>query len=173
MGKIVKITGIKDMGRTTTVLVSGSNRLVPDEAERSLHDALCVIRCLVTKKFLILWWWCLKSKLSRRLGLNPIAIVDELGTDMHREGLLVSIENTSIGSTDITDMWGFWKKAKIIASQSDESYLPQAPHQDGLCGAALGFILSEAIVTNASMLLIAFLKIRIAWKIVIEICNPY
>ncbi|KAF9603075.1 hypothetical protein IFM89_033800 [Coptis chinensis] len=56
-GKIVKITGIKDMGRTTTVLVRGSNRLVPDEAERSLHDALCVIRCLVTKKFLILWWW--------------------------------------------------------------------------------------------------------------------
>ncbi|KAF9607405.1 hypothetical protein IFM89_034951 [Coptis chinensis] len=66
-------------------------------------------------------------------------------------------QNTSIGSTDITDMWErFWKKAKIIASQSDESYLPQAPHQDWLCGAALGFILSEAIVTNASMLLIAF-----------------
>ena len=24
-----------------------------DEADRSLHDALCVIRCLVRKKFLI------------------------------------------------------------------------------------------------------------------------
>jgi T-complex protein 1 subunit delta len=40
----VKITGIKDMGRTATVLVRGSNQLVIDEADRSLHDALCVIR---------------------------------------------------------------------------------------------------------------------------------
>ncbi|KAF9599095.1 hypothetical protein IFM89_033702, partial [Coptis chinensis] len=41
------------------------------------------------------------------------------------------------------------KKAKRIASQSDESCSPQAPRQDGLCGVALGFILSEAIVTSA------------------------
>ncbi|XP_020097529.1 T-complex protein 1 subunit delta [Ananas comosus] len=52
-GRIVKITGIKDMGRTATVLVRGSNLLVIDEAERSLHDALCVVRCLVKKRFLI------------------------------------------------------------------------------------------------------------------------
>jgi hypothetical protein len=43
-GKVVKITGIRDMGRTATVLVRGSNQLVIDEAERSLHDALCVVR---------------------------------------------------------------------------------------------------------------------------------
>ncbi|URE27432.1 T-complex protein 1 subunit delta [Musa troglodytarum] len=42
-GKIVKMTGIKDMGRTATELVRGSNQLVIDEAERSLHDALCVM----------------------------------------------------------------------------------------------------------------------------------
>ncbi|PKU86795.1 T-complex protein 1 subunit epsilon [Dendrobium catenatum] len=42
--KIIKITGIKDVGRTTTVLVRGSNQLMIDEAERSLHDALCVVR---------------------------------------------------------------------------------------------------------------------------------
>ncbi|KAG6548324.1 hypothetical protein Mapa_010190 [Marchantia paleacea] len=52
-GSIVKATGIKDMGRTTTILVKGSNALVLDEAERSLHDALCVVRCLVNKRFLI------------------------------------------------------------------------------------------------------------------------
>uniref|UniRef100_A0A804NVN7 T-complex protein 1 subunit delta n=1 Tax=Zea mays TaxID=4577 RepID=A0A804NVN7_MAIZE len=52
-GKVVKITGIRDMGRTATVVVRGSNQLVIDEAERSLHDALCVIRCLVNKRFLI------------------------------------------------------------------------------------------------------------------------
>uniref|UniRef100_A0A0E0EZV8 T-complex protein 1 subunit delta n=1 Tax=Oryza meridionalis TaxID=40149 RepID=A0A0E0EZV8_9ORYZ len=51
--KIVKITGIKNMGRTATVLVRGSNQLVIDEAQRSLHDAFCVIRCLVNNRFLI------------------------------------------------------------------------------------------------------------------------
>ncbi|GKG17278.1 T-complex protein 1 subunit delta, partial [Tanacetum coccineum] len=28
-----------------------SNQLVLDEAERNLHDALCVVRCLVNNKF--------------------------------------------------------------------------------------------------------------------------
>ena len=35
------------------MLVRGSNPLVIDEAERSLHDALCVIRSLVKSKALI------------------------------------------------------------------------------------------------------------------------
>ena len=67
-GKIVKITGIKDMGRTTNVLVRGSNQLVLDEAERSLHDALCVIRCLVTKRFVIAGGGAPEIELSRQLG---------------------------------------------------------------------------------------------------------
>lgn len=35
------------------MLVRGSNKLVLEEAERSLHDALCVIRCLVKQPALI------------------------------------------------------------------------------------------------------------------------
>lgn len=31
-----------------TVLMRGSNKLVLDEAERSVHDALCVVRSLVS-----------------------------------------------------------------------------------------------------------------------------
>lgn len=52
-GKIVKVTGVKNPGRTVSVLVRGSNRMVMDEADRSVHDALCVVRCLVKKRFLI------------------------------------------------------------------------------------------------------------------------
>lgn len=43
-GKIVKVSGITNQGRTATVLLRGSNKMVLEEAERSLHDALCVIR---------------------------------------------------------------------------------------------------------------------------------
>ena len=52
-GKVVKVVGIHNKGRTATCLLRGSNKLVLEEAERSLHDALCVVRCLVHKKFLI------------------------------------------------------------------------------------------------------------------------
>lgn len=49
----VKISGIHNPGRTVTILLRGSNKLVLEEADRSLHDALCVIRCLVKKRALI------------------------------------------------------------------------------------------------------------------------
>lgn len=51
--RIVKVTGIKNQGSTATVLLRGSNKLIIEEAERSLHDALCVVRCLVHKSFLV------------------------------------------------------------------------------------------------------------------------
>lgn len=51
--KFVKITGIQNQGRTVSIVVRGSNKLVLEEAARSLHDALCVIRCLVRKQALI------------------------------------------------------------------------------------------------------------------------
>jgi len=51
--KVVKVTGIQNPGKTVSLLVRGSNKLVLEEAERSIHDALCVIRCLVKKKALI------------------------------------------------------------------------------------------------------------------------
>lgn len=52
-GKVVKFTGVAAKGRTATVLLRGSNKLVLEEAERSLHDALCVVRSLMQKRFLI------------------------------------------------------------------------------------------------------------------------
>lgn len=51
--KFVKITGIQNQGRTVSIVVRGSNKLVLEEAARSIHDALCVIRCLVKNRALI------------------------------------------------------------------------------------------------------------------------
>lgn len=51
---IVRLTGItKPSKETASILVRGSNHLVLDEAERSLHDALCVVRSLVHKQYII------------------------------------------------------------------------------------------------------------------------
>lgn len=51
--RIVKVTGTKNAGKTVSIICRGANSLILDEAERSLHDALCVIRSLVKKKALI------------------------------------------------------------------------------------------------------------------------
>lgn len=52
--KMIKMTGCaKPIKETVSLLVRGSNHLVLDEAERSLHDALCVVRSIVHKQFLI------------------------------------------------------------------------------------------------------------------------
>ena len=51
--QVVKFTGIQNMGQTVTILMRGSNKLVLDESDRSLHDALCVVRSLVKKRYMI------------------------------------------------------------------------------------------------------------------------
>jgi T-complex protein 1 subunit delta len=51
--KVVKFTGVKNPGKTMTVLLRGSNEFVLGEAERSLHDAQCVVRSLIKKRALI------------------------------------------------------------------------------------------------------------------------
>ncbi|KAJ5070059.1 t-complex protein 1 subunit delta [Anaeramoeba ignava] len=52
-GKIVKITGVANPGKTVSIILRGSNNLILDEAERSLHDALCVIRSIVKERKLL------------------------------------------------------------------------------------------------------------------------
>lgn len=47
----LQITGCASPGKTVSIVVRGSNKLVIEEAERSIHDALCVIRCLVKKRW--------------------------------------------------------------------------------------------------------------------------
>jgi T-complex protein 1 subunit delta len=49
--KVVKVTGVKNPGKTVSIVCTGANSLVLEESERSLHDALCVVRCLVKKRY--------------------------------------------------------------------------------------------------------------------------
>ena len=67
-GKVVQVSGIQNKGRTSTVLLRGSNKLVLEEADRSLHDALCVVRCLVHKRFLIAGGAAPEVEVAMQLG---------------------------------------------------------------------------------------------------------
>lgn len=51
--KLIRFTGIATEAKTISILLRGTNELVLSEAERSLHDALCVLRCLVKKPFVL------------------------------------------------------------------------------------------------------------------------
>ncbi|OBZ82057.1 T-complex protein 1 subunit delta [Choanephora cucurbitarum] len=65
--RIVKVTGMKHAGKTVSVICRGANSLVLEESHRSLHDALCVVRCLVKKKFLIAGGGAPEIEISQKL----------------------------------------------------------------------------------------------------------
>jgi len=67
-GKIVKITGVKNPGKTITILARGTNRMMLDEAERSIHDALCCVRSLVKKRFIVAGGGGPETQLTLRLN---------------------------------------------------------------------------------------------------------
>ena len=75
--EIVRITGVKQATEgpraalmaqpTATVLIKGSNDLLAAEAERSFHDALCVIRSLVKKKAIVAGGGAVEIQMSLKL----------------------------------------------------------------------------------------------------------
>ena len=65
--KIVKVTGCPNEGKTVSILLRGSNGLVLDEADRSLHDALCVVRALVKKRSLVPGGACVEMEVAHQL----------------------------------------------------------------------------------------------------------
>jgi len=81
-GKIVKITGVPNAGKTVSILVRGSNKLVIDEAERSLHDSLCVLRSHVKDRFMIVGGGAPEIEMSLQLyhyaksltGMEPYCV---------------------------------------------------------------------------------------------------
>jgi T-complex protein 1 subunit delta len=66
--RVVKLTEVPNPGHTVSILLRGSNDLVLEEAERSLHDALCVIRALVKEPYMIVGGGAPEVQISLRLA---------------------------------------------------------------------------------------------------------
>uniref|UniRef100_A0A6U6VDP0 T-complex protein 1 subunit delta n=1 Tax=Zooxanthella nutricula TaxID=1333877 RepID=A0A6U6VDP0_9DINO len=68
-GSVVRFTGLtSSAGGCVSVLVRASNQLLLDETERSIHDALCVVRSLVKKKALIPGGAAPEMEISQKLA---------------------------------------------------------------------------------------------------------
>jgi len=72
--RMVKVLGTRSVGKTVSVVVRGANGLILDEAERSLHDALCVVRCLVKKKALIAGGGAAEIEIAAQLSKQSRAL---------------------------------------------------------------------------------------------------
>lgn len=102
--KVVKVTGVKNPGKTISIICTGANGLVLEESERSLHDALCVVRCLVKKRLVscdcswifdnysrLVSFLCMQSLDRRRRGSRDprFALAHPIRPDVARQrGLL-------------------------------------------------------------------------------------
>ncbi|KAF9595909.1 hypothetical protein IFM89_006190 [Coptis chinensis] len=144
------------------VLSTGLGRIVPNLISRKhTNSAATVLYAFFGLRLLYIAWRS-DSKASQKKEMEealPITFGDR--------PVYIEEKRTSTRGYQFYEEKN--KKAKRIASQFDESCSPQAPRQDGFCGAALGFILSEAIVTNACY---CILKIRDCLENHIEICKP-
>lgn len=78
--KIVKITGCPNQSKTVSILLRGSNQLVLDEAERSLHDALCVVRALVKRRSLLPGGAAVEMEVAQKLQVYSRELT---GTDAY------------------------------------------------------------------------------------------
>ncbi len=92
-GSVVQVTGVKNPGKTVSILVRGSNKLLLEEAHRALHDSLCVVRSLVKMRYLIAGGGAPEMAVSVALGRMAKSYVEGLGkwtekrkggSDMHR-----------------------------------------------------------------------------------------
>lgn len=67
LGSIVRFTGLH-ASSCVSILLRGSTQVVLEEAERSLHDALCVVRSLVRVQAMIPGGGCPEMEVSVRLA---------------------------------------------------------------------------------------------------------
>lgn len=70
--RITTISGITgpNANKTCSIVVRGSNNVIVEETERSIHDALCVIRCLVRERALIAGGGAPEIEVARVLGIE-------------------------------------------------------------------------------------------------------
>jgi T-complex protein 1 subunit delta len=73
-GKVLKITGVKKDARTLSLFLRASNQLVLDECDRSIHDALCVVRALIKNRSIIPGGGAVEIEIAQKLDAYAATI---------------------------------------------------------------------------------------------------
>jgi len=78
--KIVKVTGVRAEAKTISLLIRGSSHLVVEEADRSMHDALCVVRALVKSRGMICGGGAPEIEMAQKLSEFARSLTGAEGT---------------------------------------------------------------------------------------------
>merc|ERR1712029_549868 len=65
--KLIKFSGVKQ-GEACTVVLRGATKMIVDESERSLHDALCVLTQTVKETRTVFGGGCSEMRMARHVG---------------------------------------------------------------------------------------------------------
>lgn len=93
LGTITRFTGLKNAltSKCVSILLRASNQLILDETDRSLHDALCVVRSFVKYRALIPGGGAPEMELSHQLSewAKSLSGMDQLCVNRFAEALEV------------------------------------------------------------------------------------
>jgi T-complex protein 1 subunit delta len=67
LGGVARLQGLKTTSNNVSILCRGSNPLILAESARSIHDALCVVRCLVKNRALLPGGGAPEMEISQKL----------------------------------------------------------------------------------------------------------
>ena len=127
--KMVKITGIQNMGNTVSVLCRGSNKLVIEEADRSLHDALCIVKRALESEKVVAGGGAVEAALSVYLETlaTTLGSREQLAIAEFAEALLVIPKVLSVNAAkDSTEL-----VAKLRAYHHAAQTKPEKKHLAG------------------------------------------
>ncbi len=72
-------------------MIRGTNQLLIDEVERSVHDALCIVRCIVKNKGVLGGGGAIEIELSRKLEEYALSL-DKGTVSMAIKGFAEALE---------------------------------------------------------------------------------
>jgi T-complex protein 1 subunit delta len=80
-----------DKSKTATILVRGTNKLIMDEAKRSIHDALCVVRSIVKNRGIVAGGGAIEIEVWRALEKHAQTIrgIDSMIVEEYAQALEV------------------------------------------------------------------------------------
>eukprot|EP00924_Labyrinthula_sp_SR-Ha-C_P008076 maker-scaffold_11-snap-gene-2.32-mRNA-1 protein AED:0.01 eAED:0.01 QI:204/1/1/1/1/1/2/320/534 len=104
---------------SVTLLVRGSNQMLVEEAERSIHDALCVVRNLVRDPRIVYGGG--SAELSMALNLSKVAGPENEEFELERMGFAAALEDIACALAENSGLSALKAVSEVKATQVSEN----------------------------------------------------